>query len=70
MNVAEVISKLEQYPKDAPVYVYADHGQTLIQCGQVTQDNVEEHSYYAEYAWDEEGEKHDTTKPVIVTIGD
>lgn len=55
----------------APVYVIADHGQTFIQCNDVSIDHTFEYDYYAEAYLTEEldsAEMH-VVKPFI-TIGD
>jgi hypothetical protein len=67
--VKELIEQLQTMPQDAPVYVYADHGQTHEQASGPSLEYTEEYEYYAELAWDEEGENLDTTQKPIVTIG-
>ena len=69
ITVQQLIEQLKALPQDAPVYVYADHGQTHEQSSGASLEYANEISYYADLAWDEDGEKSDTTAHKIVTIG-
>jgi len=76
-TVSEVIKELqtlvEHDPelKDAPVYVYADHGQTFIQANQISVDYTFDYDYYAE-VYDLEGLDLQELLEVknFVTVGD
>lgn len=69
ITVSQLIEQLKELPQDAPVYVYADHGETHEQSSGASVEYVEELSFFAETAWDEEGNEQDKSKHQIVTIG-
>lgn len=69
ITVKELIEELKLMPQDAPVYVYADHGQTHEQSSGASLEYTNEVEYYVELAWDEDGNELDETAIPIVTIG-
>ena len=69
-TVKEIIDQLTPLDPNMTVYVIADHGQTLIKCSTVSVEHVVEESYYAENAWNEEGDEMDESAPKVCVIGD
>lgn len=70
MTVRELMAELQELDQDLPVYIYADHGQANIQCRGTQIEHVESLEYYAETAWDDDGETPDTSKPKVCIIYD
>ena len=70
-TVKEVIADLQKLDPDLPVYVFADHGQTLIQGGDVSVTAIQELSYWGEQFYNEEdGDEPSMDGVKICVIGD
>lgn len=69
-TVSELIAELQKVDGNLPVYINADHGQTNIQWRGVETLHVESLEYYAEPAWDEDGEEQDKSKPLVCVVYD
>lgn len=68
VTVAELIKELQELDPNLPVYVYADHGQTLIQQYHVSVWNVEELDYYAEEVYSEDDDDSEATVGIPVCV--
>jgi hypothetical protein len=57
MKVGELKKLIAEIDDDLEVYVYADHGQTMIKCSDASIGHVESLSYYGETPLFSEGVK-------------
>ena len=69
MKVKELIALLREFDADQEVYVYADHGQTLLRSGFVVTGYVNEITWMPDEIPCEEVEDNDSTYKVVVIEG-